>query len=326
MKKDSLKEIAEVIKKAQSIMLFPHENPDGDALGSCSALCRCLRNMGKTAWILTDDDVPANLNFLGEGMRTLDENIIEEPDLCICVDCGDPGRIEKRYEKFRAGRKTICIDHHMSSGFFCDYNYIDPEEAATGQIIFDLLRELEHKPDKETGEDIFAAVTTDTGDFQYSNTQKKSHLIAAELYDWGVDFNKVSVEIYENVRPEKIMLKNCAMATLKLMGGGKGAMVSVTQEMLEKTGASMDESEGLAQDLRSISGVEYSAVLKEYEEKKIKVSLRAKRLGNVATMAEALGGGGHIKAAGCTLKMPIRQAEETIEKALSSAIKELEQK
>ena len=103
-------------------------------------------------------------------------------------------------------------------------------------------------------------------------------------------------------------------------------MVSVTQEMLEKTGASMDESEGLAQDLRSISGVEYSAVLKEYEEKKIKVSLRAKRLGNVATMAEALGGGGHIKAAGCTLKMPILQAEETIEKALSSAIKELEQK
>ncbi len=179
------------------------------------------------------------------------------------------------------------------------------------------------KPDKETGEAIFAAITTDTGDFQYSNTQKKSHLIAAQLYDWGVDFNRVSVEIYENVRLAKIRLKSRAMETLKIIGGGRGAVVTVSRDMLEETGALMEESEGLAQDLRSISGVEYSAVLKEYGPKAVRVSLRAKREGDVSKIAARLGGGGHIKAAGCTLNTDLDTAVSMVEKEIEKAIERL---
>ncbi|MBS5334933.1 MAG: hypothetical protein DBY08_04875 [Clostridiales bacterium] len=320
---NSLREIANVLHEAESVLLFPHVNPDGDSIGSCAALCRTLRLRGKEAWILTEDEIPANLVFLDKGYSTKEMDKIQRPDVCICVDCGDVSRFPKRAEKFLLGETTICIDHHMTTRLFCDYNYVDSQEAATGQIIFELLKEFGAEPDKETAEALFAAITTDTGDFQYSNTQKKSHLITAELYDWGADFNKVSVEIYENVRLEKIRLKSAAMETLKIIGGGKGAIVKVSQSMLDKTGALMDESEGLAQELRSIAGVEYSAVLKEYEHELIRVSLRAKRKGDVSQIASALGGGGHLKAAGCTIRETLENAADKVEKEMLAAIQKL---
>lgn len=320
---NSLREIANVLHEAESVLLFPHVNPDGDSIGSCAALCRTLRLRGKEAWILTEDEIPANLVFLDKGYSTKEMDKIRRPDVCICVDCGDVSRFPKRAEKFLSGETTICIDHHMTTRLFCDYNYVDSQEAATGQIIFELLKEFGAEPDKETAEALFAAITTDTGDFQYSNTQKKSHLITAELYDWGADFNKVSVEIYENVRLEKIRLKSAAMETLKIIGGGKGAIVKVSQSMLDKTGALMDESEGLAQELRSIAGVEYSAVLKEYEHELIRVSLRAKRKGDVSQIASALGGGGHLKAAGCTIRETLENAADKVEKEMLAAIQKL---
>ena len=324
MKNNSLQEIAQKLNEAKSILLFPHINIDGDALGSCAAICKTLRSNGKDAWILLEDDIPANLRFLDKGYCTYDMDIIKNPDICMCVDCGDLGRFPKRAEKFNEGKTTICIDHHRTTEFFCQYNYVDSVEAATGQIAFDLIKLMGIKLDEEIGEAIFAAITTDTGDFQYSNTQKKSHLIAAELYDWGVDFNKVSVEIYENVRMEKIMLKNKAMETLKLVGNDLGAIMHITQEMLEETGAEMDESEGLAQDLRSIAGVEFSALIKESEPDVARVSLRAKRRGDVAKIAQRLGGGGHTKAAGCTINLPIEEAVAVVEEEIEKAIEELE--
>lgn len=325
MKNNSLNEIAKVLGEADKILLFPHINLDGDALGSCGALCRELRKAGKEAWILVEDDVPANLRFLAEDYCTADLDIIERPDVCMCVDCGDTGRFPGRADKFLSGDKTVCVDHHGTTEPICDYNYIDSDEAATGQIVFELLKAMGAEPDKITGERIFAAITTDTGNFQYSNTQKKSHLIAAELYDWGIDANGVSVEIYENMRAEKLMLRQKAMGNLKIIGGGRGALTYVTQDMLRETGAVMDESEGLNQTLRSIANVEYSAVIKEYAADLARVSFRAKRRGNVAAIAERLGGGGHIKAAGCTLKMSIEEAVETVERELEAAIGELEE-
>ncbi len=140
-----------------------------------------------------------------------------------------------------------------------------------------------------------------------------------------MDCNKVSVAIYENVRLEKMMMQTKAMEGLKLIAGGRGALVSVSQEILRETCAFMDEAEGLSKELRSIAGVEYAAVIKEYEREKIKVSLRAKSRGNVARIAEKLGGGGHVKAAGCTIKKPLKEAEKLVEREMLAAIRELDE-
>lgn len=322
MKNNSLREIAKKLSEAKSILLFPHVNLDGDALGSCAALCKALRNEGKEAWILLEDDIPANLSFLDNGYCTWDMDIVKNQDISMCVDCGELSRFPNRTEKFQEASTTMCLDHHATTNFFCDYNYIDSNESASGQIVFQLLMEMGTAPDTEIGEAILTAIITDTGNFQYANTQKKSHTIVAELYDWGVDVNKVSVELYENVRLEQVMMKKLAMETLQIVGGGLGAILYVSQEMLEKSGATMDESESLSQDLRSISGVKYSAVIKEQDPQSVRVSLRAKREGNVLKIAQNLGGGGHLKAAGCTINAPLKEAVAMVENELTKAIEE----
>ena len=323
MKNNTFKEIAEVLLGAGKVLIYPHINPDGDAIGSAAAICRTLRNLGKTAYILIEDEVPDNLKFLDKGYTTFDHKITEDVDVSLCVDCGDFSRLPAREEKFREGKVTVCIDHHGTTENFCDYNYVDPQAAATGELIYALIKEMGIVPDVETGEAIFAAITTDTGNFQYSNTTRNCHLIMAELFDIGVDTNKVSVEIYENERPEKLMITARAFSTIEIIGGGRGAVAHLTLKEMEETGARPFETDRIIENIRSISGVEYAAFIKEKEPGVIRVSLRAKRRGDVAKIAADLGGGGHVKAAGCTLYMPLDQAVNLIKEKMEEAIKAL---
>ena len=323
MKNNSFGEIGGLIRKAEKILLFPHVTMDGDTLGSSAALCRALRSLGKECHILIEDDIPGNLAFLDRGYCTFDQNIITKPDLSICIDCGDAGRFFKRKEKFLQSPVNICIDHHRTTEFYCDYNYIDGNAAAAGELIYKLLREMQVDIDKEMGEAIFAAITTDTGNFQYSNTSKETHEITAALYDAGIDTNQVSVALYENNRMEKILIKNRGLNTLTTVCEGKGAIAYVTQQMLAETGALMDETEGVVEELRSIGGVEAAAFLKEVAEDRIKVSMRSKSRVNVADIAHSLGGGGHARAAGFTLHCTLTEAFEMITEKMTDSLGKL---
>ena len=187
-------------------------------------------------------------------------------------------------------------------------------------IVFLILKELGITYDKEIGEAIFAAITTDTGNFQYSNTNKESFLIAAELMDWGIDTNHVTVEIYQNERLERILIENKVMSTLCTLCEGKAAMAYVTQKMLEETGAEMSETEACVSLLRDIKGVEISAFIKEIDEGTCKISMRAKTTANVAQIAEKYDGGGHTKAAGFTLHMGLSDAFEIVKKEIEESL------
>ena len=323
MVNNTFKEIAEVLLKAEKILIYPHINADGDTVGSAAALCHTLRRLGKTAYVLVEDELPSNLRFMDKGYFTFDDKVIEHPDVSVCVDCGDFGRLPKRKEKFLSAETTLCVDHHGTTQSFCDYNYVDPSAAATGELIYAIIKELVPEVDVETGEAIFTAITTDTGNFQYSNTTKNCHLIMAELFDLGVDTNKVSVQIYENERPEKLMITTKALSTIELFGGGKGAIAYLTLSDMAEIGAKPFETDNVIGTLRSLAGVEYEAFVKEKEPGVIRVSLRAKRMGDVAKIAAALGGGGHIKAAGCTLNMTIEEATALVKQKLSEAIEAL---
>ena len=297
---NTIKEIAQKLKQAQSVLLFPHVHMDGDALGSSAALAGALRKQGKTCYVLIEDEIAGNLKFLDRDYCTDNQDIIDGPDLCVYIDCGDESRIPKRYGKFLSGRETMCIDHHRTNSSDTDYAYVDPDAAATGEIIYDIITAMGDEIDAHTGEALYAALTTDTGNFQYSNCTKKTHEIAAALYDSGMNHSEVCIQIYENVSVGRIRLDNMIMNTLDIFADGKAAMAYVTQQMLEETGTGMDETEGIVSTLRSIRGVEISVFLKEYGTEEIKVSMRAKTYADVAEIAVEFDGGGHTKAAGFT--------------------------
>ncbi|QHI73242.1 DHH family phosphoesterase [Aminipila terrae] len=218
---NTLKQIAEFLMASKSVLLFTHINMDGDTLGSSVALCIALRKLGKQAHILIEDDIAAFLRFLDKDYCTYDNHVIENPDICLCIDCGDVDRFKERKDKFFEGKQKGCIDHHVTTEPFADFNFIDPTASATGEIIYELLKELPVEIDKDIASAIFAAITTDTGNFQYSNTTKKTHLIAAELWDYGVDYNEISVELYQNNRLEKLLLQTKALQELNVFAGGR---------------------------------------------------------------------------------------------------------
>jgi bifunctional oligoribonuclease and PAP phosphatase NrnA len=310
--KHSFEAIINEINSAGKILLYTHVLMDGDTLGSAVALCKVFRNMGKTAYILIEDPIPEYLAFMEKGYCTYDCDIIAEPDLSIAVDCTDIQRFVKRKEKFLQAKSKICIDHHHTSAYFADLNYVDEYTASTGELIFKLLKQMGALIDQEIAEAIYVAITTDTGNFQYTNTTSESHRIAAELFEIGIDLGKISVELYQNVRPEKLKLTGEILKTIEMHCENKVALASVTQKVLQETDSSLEESEGIVETLRSIRGVEVSIFVKEISNIETKVGMRAKSYANVAEMMQKFGGGGHIKAAGCTIHAPVSEAKALI--------------
>ena len=321
MTNNSLEKIANKLKEAETILLYPHVLMDGDTLGSSIALCIALRKMGKKAYVLIEDDIPGYLLFMEKDYCTSDQNILDAPDISISIDCSDIERFVKRKDKFLTGKLSICIDHHRTNNFFAELNYIDEFVGATGEIIFHLIQAMGTEIDVEMAEALYIAITTDTGNLQYTNTTRTTHLIAAELFDIGIDLEKISVEVYQNIRHEKLKITNEVIGTIEMICNGKADIAYVTQDMLKKTGALMEETEGIIETLRNISGVEISAFLKENKKNEIKVGLRAKTYGDVSAIAQIYGGGGHKKASGCTLYTSLEDAKKQISASIVEHLK-----
>lgn len=311
----SLSEMGNLLRSAESIVLFPHESPDGDALGSCAALCRALRNEGKDAWVLLDEEIRGYLEFMDTEYCTTDIDCVSMPDICICVDCSEENRFSGRAEKFREGKTKLCIDHHVTAGSFGDFYYIDGGEAATAQIIYKLLREMDIEIEKTIAESLYVGISTDTGSFRHSNTTAETHMIASQLFGCGIDHQKLVINLYNSVSYRQTRMESAILEKMELIADGKAAVSYVTSAMLEAESAELGDCEAVIDRLRDIKGVEIAAFLKE-KNGAVKVSMRAKSYGRVDSIAVKYGGGGHVKAAGCTLDMPMDEALALIKSEL----------
>ena len=301
---DTIKSIATIMKDLDGILIFPHINMDGDALGSATALCLALRELGKKSYVMINEPVPKNLDFLECGCTTDDDSVLDDVQLSIMVDCNGMNRIPGREAAWERGRLKGCIDHHQTKAkdIRYDFSRIEPKSAATGEIIFDLLVELGVDIDQEMAESLFAAITTDTGNFQYSNTTAHTHEIVIALYDCGLNSNKVSVALYENESFAKMQLHSKLIESAQMFADGEGVLAVCTQKMLKETGTLMEDTEGVVSSLRSIHGVQVAAFIKEQPDGSVKVSLRSKERGDVAAISQRHGGGGHVRAAGFNLE------------------------
>lgn len=307
----SLKEIGEKLKNAGSILIFPHVNADGDALGASSALCSELRDLGKESYVLLEESIPEYLDFLDADYFKLDKHCIKSPDICVCVDCSEESRIPGRIEEFLNGKEKICIDHHMTGESFGDYWYIDGDEAACAQIVYKLLKIMGLEIDIPAAEALYTGIVTDTGSFQYSNTTPDTHEIAADLMKKNIDHMKITVSVYQNVSLNKLILRSKVLESVELIGNGRAVLACVTKDMMKDTSSTYEDADDLIDYVRNIQGVEIAAVLKEKDDS-VKVSMRAKSKGRVDTIAVKFGGGGHMKASGCTLDLPIDDAKRLI--------------
>lgn len=302
------------MRDLDSVLLFPHINMDGDALGSCTALCLALRSLGKQAYVMISEPVPKNLDFLECGCTTHDDSVLEDVQLSLMLDCNGMNRICGREDAWNRGRLKGCIDHHASgsSDIRFDFSRIEPKSAATGEIVYRLIRALDAEISLDIANCIFAAITTDTGNFQHSNTTSRSHEIAGHLYKIdGFNSKVISALIYDRRSKEAIRMESAVIADLDFYEDGKLAVGRITQKILHTYGCTMDEADGIIQKIMSIDGVECACLFKE-SEKNVRASLRGRSYANVAKAASEFGGGGHVLAAGCTFEVPLEEAEKLL--------------
>ena len=311
---DTIKSIATIMKDLDGILIFPHINMDGDALGSATALCLALRELGKKAFVMINEPVPKNLDFLECGCTTDDDRVLDDVQLSIMVDCNGMNRIPGREDAWERGRLKGCIDHHQTKAkdIRYDFSRIEPKSAATGEIIYNIVKAMGVGVSLDIANAIFTAITTDTGNFQHSNTTSRSHEIAGHLYKIeGFNSKVISALIYDRRSKNAIRMEGRVIDDLRFYADGKLVVGKVTLALLDECGCTMDEADGIIQKMMSIDGVEAACLFKE-SESNVRASLRGRSYANVAKAASVFGGGGHTLAAGCTFHCTIPEAEEQL--------------
>jgi len=317
----AFKEAWEKIISSNNIVLISHINPDGDALGSSLSLYPILKRLKKNVKVFNvTKPLPMYLDFLpnfDKVTNTLPKNI----DLMISFDCGSFDRlgIEER-PKF-----LINIDHHISNTKYGDINIIDPDAASTSQVVFNMLKANNVEIDKDSATCIYTALVTDTGSFQYESVNDKVFSMASELVKSGVKPDFVAKMLFQRDRLSRLRLLAKAYDTIELYCDGKVAFVEVTKEMMEITGAIKDDTDTIVNSVRNIASVEVACMLRE-DEDGIKISLRSKNYADVSKIATKYGGGGHIRAAGATLKdeFDFKKVKKMLKEDLCEIIKEEE--
>lgn len=320
----SLKEIGNTIAGANSVLLFPHINPDADAVGGAAAVCLALRRMGKEAWVLLEHEIPDYIAFLDDDpegpLTTTDRSIVPEPDVSFCFDCHDETRFPLREEIFFAGKKKICIDHHHAPECNWDEYYIDLDAPAASLLIWNLFQEMGWSVDRAVARLIYAGINGDTACFRYSNTTPESLRIAADLMEYGVDINEINVNLYQNRKPAEVAALSKAMQNMQLLENGLLSVSTLTGEELAEAGAGIEDTEIVVEELRNIAGVEVSAFLKQ-DGDEIRTSMRSKHSCDIGSIARKFGGGGHTKAAGFRRKESLQEVRDMLVPELVNAVR-----
>ena len=309
--------IIDAIRKAKEIDILTHIHPDGDALGSTAALKMALEKMGKTARVISSQSVPKQMEFASFQLEAYSPQL-KGADVVLSVDASDEDRLGECVRIFHEAKVRLVLDHHVTNNRFGDYNYIDDRAAASGEIIYALIRRLGVELDREMAQALYIAISTDTGGLRYSSTSPRTLRVMADLTEQGLDVAEINRALYETRSKESLLAEGMTLETLHMYGDGKIAVMTLTLDTLGKSGAAEEECDWFVNLARSVQGVEVAVLLKQRGAREIKVSLRSNRYVDVAALAQELGGGGHIRAAGCTLYETAESTEKIIvEKLLS---------
>jgi phosphoesterase RecJ-like protein len=317
MKECSLQETADILKKSGKIALTTHINSDGDALGSLLGLGTALQRLGKEVYFLIDDVLPAQYLFLPgiEKIKAPAEYSRIKADLLVVLDSSDFERIGRVLD-FVDADFTLNIDHHVSNSGLSDFRLLDIKASATCEIVFDLLAKLEVALDRQIAVMLYTGVVSDCGFFRYANTSAKTLRVAASLLDAGVAPDEIA-DFIETKTVGSLYLLPKILDTLKFFLDGKVAAIIIPADLY----CNNIDSDSFIKYPRYVSGVEVALLFKEISENTVRVSMRSKKL-DVSKVALEFGGGGHMRASGCTLHTSMANAQQIVIGTLQRHMKE----
>jgi len=296
--------IINILSEEEHFTLVAHILPDGDSIGSLLALGEALSNLGKQVKIYSPGLVPRKYMFLRGSEKILTDGMELSPGtVAIAVDCSDPERLGLFSETIKQARRLINIDHHITNEHYGTENLIDSKAAATGEIIFHLLADLKIPLTDSIAEALYVAVSTDTGSFKYDNTTPETHRIAAALLEYNVRPGTLSQRVFDERPLSYYLLLREALSSLELHCDSRVAVITISTEMLERSGTTVEEIDGMINYTRDIEGVELGIMFYVESSEEVKIGFRSKTI-DVSMLAKKMNGGGHPRAAGCRISAP----------------------
>jgi phosphoesterase RecJ-like protein len=312
------------LKDNDNFLVVSHVNPDGDATGSLLAIAEILRLTGKKGTFVNEGRTPSRFSYLPGYEHII--NFQEDPlklrfSHVIMVDCADRTRAGIVERCFDDGAEILNIDHHPTNDHYGSIAMVNPNASSTCEVIFDWVRSMGLPVSGTLAKCLYTGYLTDTGGFRYSNTTPKVLRDASELVELGAPPYEIAERALESITYEHILLLSKALASLELTNDGKVAYISLPLSLLQETGASKEDAEGLVNYGRNIEGVEVGVLLRETEDG-VKVSLRSKDYVDVSQIAKQLGGGGHIRASGCFVEKGLSEIRNLLQSLIEKHLKE----
>lgn len=316
-------EISRVLREHNRFAILSHVRPDGDALGCQIALALSLQQLGKEVCVWNEDGMLEKYSFLPRAeLLTKPPAAPEDVDAAIALDTAIQNRLGTAFGAVRSAKIWINIDHHLSNPGYGDLVYVDPTAPATGQIIFDLLQSQGFPFNREIAENLFAAISTDTGSFQYPKTSARTFEIAAQLVCTGINVGRLNQQLYENYPRRRIELLRELLHTMRFESDGRVASFGLSLKTAAALQALPEDNEGLIDHLRAIRGVIVAVFFEELSDGKVRVSMRSKTEAiDVCVICQKFGGGGHTLAAGARVRGTLAEVEQKVLEEVCDVVK-----
>ncbi|PYL09847.1 MAG: DHH family phosphoesterase [Verrucomicrobia bacterium] len=312
--RSSFAEIGRAFCQHHRVAIMSHVRPDGDALGSELALGLCLQQLGKEVHIWNEEGMLEKYSFLPRAeLLSKPPAVPQDVDLAVALDTAIQNRLGTAGQAIRSAKLWINIDHHVSNPGYGDLVYIDPSAPATGQILFELINSQKFPLDQDIAENLFVAISTDTGSFQYPNTTARTFEIAGELVHVGLNVGEISRKTYENYPRRRLELLRELLRTMRFDADGRVASFALDLKTAAELGVIPEDNEGLIDHLRAVRGVIAAVFFEELADGKVRVSMRSKSDAvDVSAICQKFGGGGHKLAAGARIRGTFAEVRERV--------------
>lgn len=313
-------ELYNLIREYTHIAIAAHISPDGDALGACTAFALALEKLGKKPIILIND-YPEKYDFLSFKSFVYKEYPSHLPlELFIALDCGDKERLGNYTKNYDKAKFTINIDHHITNPKYGDYNMVDTDASSTCEIIYKLIKTWDIPLDNEIASSLYTGIAFDTGGFKHNNTTSFTHQVISNLMHHDINFTSIMNKLFYSRSLQATQLLGYSLNKIELFQNNQFCLCSLDKDEIKQSGANDSDTEGIIAFMKNIEGVLIALLLYEKAKNEIKVSFRSSENIDVCSIAQKFGGGGHKKAAGCTLYKSMKDAKKEM---IYSILKEL---